>query len=230
MRPAKVRGRRITSIPSDVYDVLLKILKGSHIGLKERDSACKKAYNYNYNHGSQLSVAIVQNPISSEKEVRIMYNVPSMTENTILLRSEEVNGCIEFFYKETKGNCFRKLKKRVDLLFTGITEKEIQQYINSSRVNQKLKCRFENKAPLHPIKSKGVWNRIQIDLMSMEDKAVEIGGKNYRWILSCIDVFSRYLVVRAMFTKSAAQIAEVLLQIFQTLARHRSFSATMGPN
>ena len=50
--------------------------------------------------------------------------------------------------------------------------------------------------------------------MSMQDKAVEIDGKNYRWILSCIDVFSRYLVVRALFTKSAAQIAEVLLQIF----------------
>ena len=49
-----------------------------------------------YNYGSQLSVAIVQ---SSEKEMRIMYTVPSMTKNTILLRSEEVNGCIEFFYK-----------------------------------------------------------------------------------------------------------------------------------
>ena len=98
-------------------------------------------------------------------------------------------------------------------MFTRIAEKEIQQYINSSRVNQKLKCRFENKAPLRPIKRKGVWNRIQIDLMSMEDKAVEIDGKNYRWILSCIDVCSRYLVVRALFTKWAAQIAEVL-QIF----------------
>ena len=104
----------------------------------------------------------------------------------------------------------QELKKRVDLLFTGITEKEIQQYINSSRVNQKLKCRFENKAPLRPIKSKTVWNRIQINLMSMEDKLVEIDGKSYSWILSCVDVFSRYPVVRALYTKNAVQIAEVL--------------------
>lgn len=114
-------------------------------------------------------MATTLNPISSEKEDRVMFAVPPMKEKTILLRSEEVNACVEFFYKRTKGDCARKLK-RVDLLFTGITEKQIQQYINSSKVNQKVKCRFDNKAPLHPIKSKSVWNRIQIDLMSMEDK------------------------------------------------------------
>ena len=102
----------------------------------------------------------------------------------------------------------------MDEVFTGISENDIQQYINTSRSNQEVKAAFENKPPLKPITASKVWERIQIDLMSMEDIPIVSEGKNYQWVLSIIDVFSRYLLLRPLHSKDTAVVAVELLQIF----------------
>ena len=122
--------------------------------------------------------------------------------------------CIDFFYSRSKGDGARKLKKRIDEVFTGISEHDIQQYINSSRRNQEIKALFDNKPPLKPVTASKVWERIQIDLMSMEDIPIVHEGKKYQWILSIIDVFSRYLVLRSLHSKDTAVVAVELLQVF----------------
>lgn len=100
-------------------------------------------------------------------------------------------------------------------MFTGISEDEVQKYIfNKFQLNQKIKGRFENKPRLRPVHSSNPWHQVQIDLMSMMDYPVEIQGKVYKWILSCIDVFSRYLILRPLYTKQASAVATELLQIF----------------
>ena len=111
----------------------------------------------------------------------------------ILLKKEEVGDCIAFFYKRCKSESARKLKKRIDRVFCGVSERDIQAYINNSQKSQAVKARFENKPKLKPVKANQVWDRVQIDLMSMADIPVKADGKEYQWILSCIDVFSRYL-------------------------------------
>ena len=99
-------------------------------------------------------------------------------------------------------------------VFSKITEREIQDYINNCYINQANKCKYENKAPFKPVTSQTVWERVQIDLMSMADVPCNIDGKVYQWILSFIDVFSRYLVLRPLYSKDTAFVSDHLLQVF----------------
>ena len=209
------RTRGIPSLDDPVYMNLLLLLKGSlNIPVRERDDATKKAYYYHYNYSKQLSVCSVEHPIiGNEATERIMYTNPQ-GKQTILTKCSEKHRCIDFFYSRSKGDGARELKKRIDEVFTGISENDIQSYINTSRRNQETKAVFDNKPPLKPVTASKVWERIQIDLMSMEDIPIINEGKEYRWILSIIDVFSRYLVLRPLHSKDTAIVAAELLQVF----------------
>ena len=68
------------------------------------------------------------------------------------------------------------------MVFTGITEREIQGNINNSEVNQRVKGKFDNKSELKPVTAKKIWERIQIDLMSMTDVPVDVEGERYQWM------------------------------------------------
>ena len=107
--------------------------------------------------------------------------------------------------------------KRIDEVFCGVTERDIQSYINNSRTSQKVKAKFENKTKLKPVTAKTIWERVQNDLVSMADMPVEIDGKKYQWVLSCINVYSRYLVLRPLHSKDTAVVSEQLVQVFADL-------------
>ncbi len=51
----------------------------------------------------------------------------------------------------------------------------------------------------------------------MTDMPVEKDGKKYEWVLSCIDVFSRYLLLKPLHSKDTAVVSEQLLQVFADL-------------
>ena len=50
--------------------------------------------------------------------------------------------------------------------------------------------------------------RVQIDLVDMKSLVVTKGGKSYRYVLSIMDVFSRYVVLRALSDKTATAVAD----------------------
>ena len=50
--------------------------------------------------------------------------------------------------------------------------------------------------------------------MSMADLPLEIEGKTYQGVLSCIDVFSRYFVPKPLYSKDMAEVSEQLVCIF----------------
>ncbi len=45
-------------------------------------------------------------------------------------------------------------------------------------------------------------------------RSCTVDGKEYQWILSCIDVCSRYLLLRPLYSKDTAVVSEQLLHIF----------------
>ena len=209
------RTRGIPSLEHSIYQRLILLLKGTlSVPVKERDADTRKAYYYYYNYGKKLSVSRTKHPIlGTDVEERIVYT-SCKGKQTIVMKCNEKSKCIDFFYQRSKGDCARKLKKRIDEVFTGISEGDIQHFINASRINQEIKPVFDNKPPLKHVTASEVWERIQIDLMSMEDVPIISEGKTYRWILSIIDVFSRYLVLRPLYSKDTAIVAAELLQTF----------------
>ena len=186
---------------SEVFEKLLLLVDGGHIPFKSRDIVSKKAYIVYYRFKRSLSCGSVENPITGKTEKRIIFHTD---KKLIVLKSEETVSCIDFFYKRCKAESARKLKKRIDSVFCGVTEREIQAYINNSRKSQRVKGRFENKPKLKPVTSDKVWDRVQIDLMSMIDMPVEKDHKKHQWVLSCIDVFSRYLLLKPLHSKDTA--------------------------
>ena len=181
---------------------------------KQRSACIKKAYYYYYSYRKSLSVKEVTNPVSGKTETRILFEDDSARKRVIVLCTEEKQRAFQFFFHRAKGESARKMKKRIDNIFTGFSEREVQSCINKSKLNQKIKGRFDNKPPLHPVHSSKAWSQVQIDLMSMADKPVSVDGKVYKWILSCIDVFSRYLLLRPLYSKEAVVVANELLEIF----------------
>ena len=138
-----------------MYQTLICLLKSSlTVPVKERD---EQTYYYYYNYSKQLSVSTKYHPVIGPKaEERVMFT-SSDGKQSILVKCDEKERCIEFFYRRTKGDCARKLKKRIDEVFTGISESDIQLYINTSKQNQLVKAVFENGPPLKPVTASKVW-------------------------------------------------------------------------
>ena len=204
----------ISSVPDEVNDCLLTILEGKYFPMHIRTATVKKAYYYLYSYRKYLIVKKIENPLTMMKEKRIIFQAHSQ-QPIIVLKDGEKVVCIKFFYERSKGDGARKLKRRISQIFCTVSEKDIQDFINNQQANQAIKTIFDNKPPLKPVSSSKVWERVQIDLMSMADIPCEDkSGNVHQWVLSCIDVFSRYLVLRPLHSKDTALVSSHLLQIF----------------
>ena len=123
--------------------------------------------------------------------------------------------CIQKYYIKYKGAGARKLHRIICKVFTGVTEREIQQYINSLLKVQCVTPKFSNKVPPKPVQSSVVLNQVQIDLVDMSNSpsrgTYDIPRK---FILVVLDVFSRFCFLCALQTKSSTEVASRLIEIF----------------
>ena len=130
----------------------------------------------------------------------------------------EVPTIISAFYKKYKGEGARKLSGRIRKTFTGISRERIQSWINSNKDHCKRNPIFDNKDPLQPVIEHETMNRIQIDLVIMENKpSISPDGITYRYILSVLDIFSRFLFLRPLQSKESLEVANNMKEIFITI-------------
>ena len=95
-------------------------------------------------------------------------------------------------------------------IYHGLLRRVIQHSLNSLKQQQKIRPLFQNKAPLRPIRASKVQERHQVDLVSMVSMPVTIDGDTYKYIMSVIDIFSRFLFLRPLQTKETREVAEHL--------------------
>lgn len=90
-----------------------------------------------------------------------------------------------------------------------------QNILNSDKKHFRRNAKFLNKAMIKPIRARDVQVRQQIDLMDMgKNGVVRINGKSYRYVLSVMDVFSRFVWPRALATKCSKVITKELETIY----------------
>ena len=99
-------------------------------------------------------------------------------------------------------------------IYSGTGEKLIHNVLNRVKEQQQLRPTFKNKASLKPITAKTVQERNQIDLVNMSSIAITIENKTYKYILSVIDIFSRYLHLRPLESKGSYGRAQALVEIY----------------
>ena len=178
--------------------------------MKERNAVQKAAYRLKSKQ--QCSLSTVLNPLSGQMEQRVLVN-----KDKILLKTDEVDRCISQYYKKYKGAGARKIYCSIIEKFAGVSERGIQEYINNQPKAQRLNPEFKNKADLVPVKSSGVLNQVQIDLVDMSKYPAPTEGIQYRYILVVLDTFSRFLFLRPLRSKSSSEVANVLLQVFSDI-------------
>ena len=85
--------------------------------------------------------------------------------------------------------------------YSGLSRNAIQKKLNVMKQHQKLRPLFQNKAPLRPIKVCRMQERHQVDLVSMASMSATIDGDTYKYIMSVIDIFSRFVFLRPSQSK-----------------------------
>ena len=153
----------------------------------------------------------IYDPVYSRETDRIVTR--EKEETKIEPRKDEVDDIISFFYNAFKGEGARKLFPRIRRHYTGISIKRIQKWLNSNEDHFKTNPIFSNKPYLTPVISKIVQGCNQI--VDMRAMAVLTNGTQYNYVLSVLDVFSRYLWLQPLSGKNSAEVLKHLKEIFR---------------
>ena len=213
---------------SGVYSALLQILKGRSIPKKKRNLDEIAAYRIKHKPHLTICVNTVKNPLTGKKEERVLVTDDQSEIKKILLKKEEMEDCVKFYHGRYKGCGGRKLYRAICKRFAGVSERDVNSVITSMHKAQRLKPVFLNKAPLHPVTSSGVMNQVQIDLVDMKSNKVTVESETFRYILVMLDVFSRYVFLRPLKSKSSAEVASILLRIFSDTGPPRRLQSDQG--
>lgn len=71
--------------------------------------------------------------------------------------------------------------------------------------------------------------RNQIDLVDMKAYPVTKDGKLFRYVLAVLDVFSRYLVLRPLHSKTAVGVSRHLAEIYSMFGAPKVLQSDQGP-
>ena len=137
------------------------------------------------------------------------------TQQRVPRKSEE-RKIIQYFYTTFKAEGAKKLFFRIHEVYIGISRDQIQKWINTNEELGKTRPIFANKAPLKPVVANEIWGRHQIDLVAM-DCLPEMDGEGnvFTCVLSVLDIFSRYLILRPMTSKQSAEVVKHLKDIYR---------------
>ena len=131
--------------------------------------------------------------------------------------TSEINDVVSFFFNRYKGENSFKLLARIRQYYVGISKDKIQSFINKNREHCLRNPIFSNKENLKPIITTKPMERCQIDLVVFEKNPSEDEhGNVYKYVLSCLDFFSRYVFLRRMKSKITIEVANLLKKIFLT--------------
>ena len=75
-------------------------------------------------------------------------------------KKSELSALVEKEFRHCKGAGSRKLKRRLIKRFQRVSERNVQNVLSKSRLNQKINARFQNKAIQRPVRAKAVQVRI----------------------------------------------------------------------
>ena len=199
------RGKRNPSAISDeMYDALIKLVKGEALPpVKERSRAEKSAFVRYWR--SKGNIALQR---QNGKEVLYL-------KDRRILRNSEISQIVTDEFHRMKGPGARKLVYSLKENFVGLSQNRIQDILNKDKSHYRRNAKFLNKATLKPIRARDVQVRHQIDLMDMGKKGTVLAsGISYRYVLSVMDVFSRFVWLRALSDKCSKAIAKELRGIY----------------
>lgn len=121
-------------------------------------------------------------------------------------------------FHRTKGAGCRVIHHNLKK-YSGISLPKIDDILSSMPLHQQLRKRFSNKAPIRPVIAFRVMERLQIDLVNKQTDVISYKGKKYLYILSILDVFSRYTWLFPLQSKASEIISAVFKRFFSDFGK-----------
>lgn len=131
-------------------------------------------------------------------------------------------------YRKSKGIGARGLYQLVKRSYSGVSESMIMRILSKLPDYQKKNAKFPNKAPLKHVCSSSVHDILQIDLVDMQREAIVFKKEKCKYILSVMDIFSRFVWLRAIPSKSADIITHHLSLIFTEFGKPKIIQHDRG--
>lgn len=200
----------------DYNNIIELLLLPLTVPVKARTDSQRKLFKKISHH--KLSTCLCHDPYIKENRQRLMKN------DKIVLPVTEIDACIKYYYAESKGEGARKLVNRLQESYYGIGEKCIQMVLNGMEEQQRKRPKFLNKAPLKPINEEKKNIRHQIDLVDFK----RMNDGDMKYVLSIIDVHSRFLWLRALPDKKAQTVAEEVDKIYQEWGKPKLIQCDQG--
>ena len=117
-------------------------------------------------------------------------------------------------FEKSKSGGYKKIYMRSRDAFAGLSQKKVSKAIMEDKDLRKYNVKFTNKARPRPVRVKGVHEQHQIDLVNMRGTSVNCKGKTYKYILSLLDVFSRFHWLCPLESKHSIGIKKKLKKIY----------------
>ena len=186
-------------LDKEEYDTITKLVLGTFkIKCKDRTRRQRNAALKYWRHKNSFSV--------QDGELRF--------EGKRVLEISNFNSVVKQAFDSVSGCGARPLYVNLRKKYSAVSERKILREYNKSKKYQKTFPIFSNKPPIKPITANRVNERWQIDLIDMQNDIIKHNDQTYRYILSILDVFSRFLILRPLKRKESGQIADELEKIF----------------
>ena len=131
-----------------------------------------------------------------------------------MVKRSDVGKVVDKTFDACKSAGVKKIRVRAADSYAGLSERKILEITNKHVKYRKFNVKFMNKATPRPIRVSHVMEQVQIDLVDLSGQRVEYEGKVYRYVLSVMDVFSRFHWLYPLQRKFPHLIAESLFKIF----------------
>jgi len=91
----------------------------------------------------------------------------------------------------------------LDKIYSKISEARIIRVTKASTAHGQMHPIFSNKGPRKIIQAEQVFERLQVDLVDLSRRPVVENDVEYLYALVVVDIFSRYLFLRPLTSKSS---------------------------
>ena len=117
-------------------------------------------------------------------------------------------------FDEAKAGRCKKLQNQAASSFAGLSKRNILRLTNNEAKYHIHNVKFTSKATPRPVTARTIQGQHQIDLMDLSKEAVGHNTCVYKYVLSVMDIFSRYLWLWPLEKKSSQHISRALQKIY----------------
>ena len=131
----------------------------------------------------------------------------------------------KLYYDEKTGlQSENKLYEKAKIIDKTITHKLVKEYLDDQATAQITKQVHRNK-DYYSISSPAVRNNYQMDIMYLPNPRQ---NKNFKYLLTCIDVYSRFIFAKPLKNKSGPEVFEAIKELFEENGMPKNINLDLG--